>query len=393
MRRRRTGHKVTGHGPGKSRRARTAIGRLLRPSRCPVHDRNGCPARLEDLPDQTLERLAALQGEHRAGRRRVPRQQRRRRARPRGPDDRVRTGPGGRPGPRRGGAAPVGRDHALARIQLPHRRDLHPAPGEPIAASRPQAPPTATTCAAPARTLPALRHPVHRQRGDHRRPDREPLVREPGLRGVVVGRGAWVGRCWRAWRPPRRTRRAPAAGRRRSPRPRTAAAARWCRSARRTGPRSEPRRALDLRGGGSPSPGTRAGSRPPPTGRARRRRPRTPGPAAPGRRRARPRRRSGPWPRSGPSAAITLSVVPASIRPTVTTTGSNTSNCRVTIACSASTISAATGTGSRARCGIDPWPPRPRTVTCTVSAAASSVPGRLPVIAPVGSSEDSTCSP
>ena len=46
-----------------------------------------------------------------------------------------------------------------------------------------------------------------------------------------------------------------------------------------------------------------------------------------------------------------LLVVPASMRPTVTTAGSKTSIRRVTISCSACTISQAIGTGSRARWG------------------------------------------
>ena len=50
-------------------------------------------------------------------------------------------------------------------------------------------------------------------------------------------------------------------------------------------------------------------------------------------------------------SGITLSVVPAEIRPTVTTDGSNTSIVRVTIVCSAWTISQATGIGSSARYG------------------------------------------
>ncbi len=48
-------------------------------------------------------------------------------------------------------------------------------------------------------------------------------------------------------------------------------------------------------------------------------------------------------------SGITLFVVPALIRPTVTTDGSKTSMLRVTIVCSACTISQATGIGSRAR--------------------------------------------
>ena len=50
-------------------------------------------------------------------------------------------------------------------------------------------------------------------------------------------------------------------------------------------------------------------------------------------------------------SGITLFVVPAVIRPTVITDGSNTSTVRVIIVCRAWTISQATGIGSVARCG------------------------------------------
>ncbi len=50
----------------------------------------------------------------------------------------------------------------------------------------------------------------------------------------------------------------------------------------------------------------------------------------------------------GAVSGITLDVVPAVIRPTVSTAGSNTPNRRVTIVCSAPTIAAAAGTGSTA---------------------------------------------
>ncbi len=65
-------------------------------------------------------------------------------------------------------------------------------------------------------------------------------------------------------------------------------------------------------------------------------------------------------------SGITLFVVPAVIRPTVTTDGSNTSIERVIINCSACTISHATGIGSIVRCGSLAWPPLPvtRMITC-----------------------------
>ena len=61
-------------------------------------------------------------------------------------------------------------------------------------------------------------------------------------------------------------------------------------------------------------------------------------------------------------SGIMLFVVPAVMRPTVTTAGSNTSTERVTISCSACTISQATGIGSSARYGSLAWPPLPVTV-------------------------------
>ena len=77
------------------------------------------------------------------------------------------------------------------------------------------------------------------------------------------------------------------------------------------------------------------------------------------------------------SSGMMFRRVPAWKLPTVMTTGSKTSNCRVTMVCSAVMISAATLTGSFARCGADPWPPDPRTVTISPSLAAISVPGRV----------------
>jgi len=50
-------------------------------------------------------------------------------------------------------------------------------------------------------------------------------------------------------------------------------------------------------------------------------------------------------------SGMMLLVVPALMRPTVTTVGSNTSIVRVTIVCSACTISHAMGMGSSAACG------------------------------------------
>ena len=63
------------------------------------------------------------------------------------------------------------------------------------------------------------------------------------------------------------------------------------------------------------------------------------------------------------SSGITLFTVPAWKLPTVITTGSNTSNRRVTNVCSAVTISQAAGIGSALCWGAEAWPPRPRTVT------------------------------
>ena len=71
-----------------------------------------------------------------------------------------------------------------------------------------------------------------------------------------------------------------------------------------------------------------------------------------------------------------LFVVPAEMRPTVTTAGSNTSTERVTISCSAWTTSHATGIGSVARCGSLAWPPLPVIVMCSVSAEAMIEPWR-----------------
>ena len=67
-------------------------------------------------------------------------------------------------------------------------------------------------------------------------------------------------------------------------------------------------------------------------------------------------------------------LVPEWKEPTVITTGSKMSNCRVTIVCRAMTISQATGIGSRPRCGIDPWVPAPITRTSRPAEAAISVP-------------------
>jgi hypothetical protein len=96
-------------------------------------------------------------------------------------------------------------------------------------------------------------------------------------------------------------------------------------------------------------------------------------------------------PRNVASSGITLSVVPAWKLPTVTTTGSNTSNFLVTIVWSAITISQAAGIGSSARCGWEACPPLPRTVTVIWSAAASIGPGRVENM-PSGSLVDVTCS-
>ena len=80
-------------------------------------------------------------------------------------------------------------------------------------------------------------------------------------------------------------------------------------------------------------------------------------------------------PSSSAVSGMMLDVVPAVIRPTVSTAGSNTLNRRVTIVCSAPTIAAAAGTGSIARSGIAPWPPLPVTVTVYASALAIIGPG------------------
>ncbi len=52
-------------------------------------------------------------------------------------------------------------------------------------------------------------------------------------------------------------------------------------------------------------------------------------------------------------SGMTLNAVPASIRVTVTTAGSNAGTTRVTMDWRAVTISQATGTGSVASCGIE----------------------------------------
>jgi hypothetical protein len=81
-----------------------------------------------------------------------------------------------------------------------------------------------------------------------------------------------------------------------------------------------------------------------------------------------------------------LVVVPATIRHTVITTGSNTRVRRVIIVWIAPTIAAAAGTGSSASCGIAACPPRPVTVTRSVSEDAMVGPGRH-VTSPDGSVE------
>ncbi len=85
-------------------------------------------------------------------------------------------------------------------------------------------------------------------------------------------------------------------------------------------------------------------------------------------------------------SGITLFVVPATSRATVSTAGSNGSTERVIIVLSAVTISHATGTGSRARNGSLAWPPRPVTVTRSTSADAITAPGRVDT-QPVGSAD------
>ncbi len=74
---------------------------------------------------------------------------------------------------------------------------------------------------------------------------------------------------------------------------------------------------------------------------------------------------------------MTLVVVPACTRDTVSTAGSKTGMRRVIIACRAVTISHATGTGSTASWGMEAWPPSPVTVICSSSADAMSVPPRV----------------
>ena len=76
------------------------------------------------------------------------------------------------------------------------------------------------------------------------------------------------------------------------------------------------------------------------------------------------------------SSGMMLRLVPAWNTPTVSTTGSNTSNRRVTMVCSAVTISAATGIGSSVWCGVEPCPPAPTTRTNSPAEAAISGPGR-----------------
>ena len=83
-------------------------------------------------------------------------------------------------------------------------------------------------------------------------------------------------------------------------------------------------------------------------------------------------------------SGMMLLVVPAEMRPTVITPGSNTSMRRVTISCSAWTISQAIGIGSRARNGSLAWPPRPLTVMYIRSAEAIIGPG-FTATNPVGS--------
>ncbi len=91
-------------------------------------------------------------------------------------------------------------------------------------------------------------------------------------------------------------------------------------------------------------------------------------------------------PRISAVSGITLYAVPAWMRPTVTTDGSNTSTLRVTIVCSACTISHATGIGSRVWCGWLAWPPLPRTVIVIESLDAMIGPCRVLTI-PTGNCE------
>src|SRR6202041_416446 len=75
-------------------------------------------------------------------------------------------------------------------------------------------------------------------------------------------------------------------------------------------------------------------------------------------------------------SGMTLKAVPALIRVTVNTAGSNAGRPRVTMACRAVTISQATGTGSVASWGIEACPPRPVTVMQNSSQDAIMVPAR-----------------
>ena len=75
-------------------------------------------------------------------------------------------------------------------------------------------------------------------------------------------------------------------------------------------------------------------------------------------------------------SGMMLFVVPALMRPTVTTDGSNTSMLRVTIIWIACTISQAIGIGSRARNGSLACPPRPTTSMMNRSADAMIGPPR-----------------
>ena len=80
-------------------------------------------------------------------------------------------------------------------------------------------------------------------------------------------------------------------------------------------------------------------------------------------------------PRARPISGMTLLVVPAVTRPTVTTTGSNTLWRRVTMFCSARPISNAAGIGSIASCGAEAWPPRPLTVISPAVGRGHDRPG------------------
>ncbi len=85
-------------------------------------------------------------------------------------------------------------------------------------------------------------------------------------------------------------------------------------------------------------------------------------------------------------SGMMLFVVPALMRPTVTTDGSNTSRLRVTIIWIACTISQAIGIGSRARNGSLACPPRPTTSMRNRSADAMIAPPRE-LTQPVGSDD------